>query len=233
MRKFNMNNEYITRLEETIKQMLKPIKNIPFNLIIESISNQKVIEYDDNNSFHNIHLNKITDAVCAASKKINRHGIWSTRANEVGNAIEPFLLASLNELDGFNASTPTTASGKHKSTGYPDIELQHIYNNRTQWSYIECKTYNRNNIDTTQRSFYLSPSSDFKVTRQGIHFIVSFEIVEIERNNEQKKNMYKTCAWKILDASRLYCDVKYEFNSDNKRLYNKNLVLAEGTSDIN
>jgi hypothetical protein len=41
-------------------------------------------------------------------------------------------------------------------------------------------------------------------------------------------NVYKTKSWKILDAYQLECDVKYEFNSDNKRLYQQTRVLAEG-----
>jgi hypothetical protein len=34
-----------------------------------------------------------------------------------------------------------------------------------------------------------------------------------------------------LDLSRLTVDVKHEFNADNKRLYDKGLIIAEGKID--
>ncbi len=41
-------------------------------------------------------------------------------------------------------------------------------------------------------------------------------------------NVYKCKSWKILSLENLSVDVKYEFNSDNKRIYTKELILAEG-----
>jgi len=40
------NNEYTKRLENVIKQMLQPLKDIPFNLVIESMTGKKVIKID-------------------------------------------------------------------------------------------------------------------------------------------------------------------------------------------
>jgi len=48
---------------------------------------------------------------------------------------------------------------------------------------------------------------------------------------EGNKNIYKCRHWKILSLESLSLDVKYEFNSDNKRLYsgvNGTVLLAEG-----
>ncbi|MBS1513840.1 MAG: restriction endonuclease [Bacteroidetes bacterium] len=143
--------------------------------------------------------------------------------NEVGNDIEPFLKSALNSV-GFEAQSPKGNSGKSKSTGYPDIEFKDL-DGKT--NYIECKTYNIENIHTTQRSFYLSPSEDFKITKDAIHFIVSFEIYVSGRI--KMNNIYKAKSWKILDAFYLLCDVKYEFNSDNRRMYDRKLILAEGS----
>lgn len=44
---------------------------------------------------------------------------------------------------------------------------------------------------------------------------------------EGENNIYKCKSWKILSLENLLVDVKYEFNSDNLRLYSENLVLAE------
>ena len=116
-----------------------------------------------------------------------------------------------------------TKSGKTKAAGYPDIEFTDEFG-RT--NYLECKTFNIENIGTTQRSFYLSPSEDFKVTKDAHHFVVSFEIyVEGRKGNN---HIYKCRSWKVLSVEKLLVDVKYEFNSDNLRLYARENLLAEG-----
>lgn len=157
-----------------------------------------------------------------AGKKINGKGILRTRPNEVGNDIEPFVKDALKTI-GYRADAPKTKSGGKKSAGYPDIEFVDEFG-RT--NYLECKTYNIENVNTTQRSFYLSPSEDFKITNDAHHFVVSFEI--FVTSAQGKQNVYKCHSWKILSVEGLPVDVKYEFNSDNARLYAKDLVLAEG-----
>jgi len=85
------------------------------------------------------------------------------------------------------------------------------------------------NIETTQRSFYFSPSYEFKVIYDAPHFILSFEIyVAGEKGN---KHIYKCKNYKILSIESLSLDVKYEFNSDNKRMYSGKdgtIILDEG-----
>ena len=116
-----------------------------------------------------------------------------------------------------------STSGKKMSTGYPDIEF---IDENSQISYLECKTYNIKSKSTSFRSFYLSPSESFKVTNKAHHFAASYEIYVSGTRGENK--IYKCRAWKILTLENLSIDVKYEFQSDNKRLYSKELVLAEG-----
>ena len=152
--------------------------------------------------------------------KVNEKGIIRTRANEVGNDIESFVKESLSEI-GYQSNTPKTLGGKSKASGYPDIEFKDEYD---RWHYIECKTYNIKNLNTTFRSFYLSPSKDFKVTKDAHHFGFSFEIY-VDRSTGNK-HIYKVRSWKILDLSKLKLDVKYEFNSDNKTLYKEELIIA-------
>jgi len=36
------NNEYTKKLENVIKQMLQPLKDIPFNLVIETMTGKKL-----------------------------------------------------------------------------------------------------------------------------------------------------------------------------------------------
>lgn len=217
------NLEYQKNLENIIKQMLSPLKGLPFNLVINSICGHDVIRFDKNNHNHKNLLDKIETAVIMCCEEVNKTGIIHSRVNEVGNKIEPYLKNALSKIEGFTADTPVNSSRKKTSSGYPDIQLN--YEDKT--CYIECKTYNINNIDSTMRSFYLSPSKDFKITKTGIHFIVSFQMID-ERKVDDGNSKYIVKSWKILDAFNLECDVKYEFNSDNKRMYSKDMILREG-----
>lgn len=219
-------NEREKRLENVIKQMLSPIKNIPLDLIINSISGCDVLIFDKKNEKHQDLLRNIEKAIKFAINEINKNGIKSNRPNEVGNYVEPFLKESLNTINGFIADTPIDANGRKISVGYPDIQLD--YGNET--CYIECKTFNITNVNTTQRSFYLSPSENFKITKTGLHFIVSFEMIVMgeEQKGDKTLKIYNVASWKILDAYHLDCDVKYEFNSDNRRMYSDKMILLEG-----
>ena len=200
------------QLKSIIKQMLAPLKNIPLDIIIESICDFTINPYD------NFAHEELIDIVDTAGKSINIEGIESRRPNEVGNYCEPYVVNAIRNL-GFKAETPMTPSGKRRSAGYPDIEAEIC----GKPFYIEVKSYNPDNKDTTQRSFYLSPSKDFKITQDAFHLIFAFEMRMI------KSRIYITNSCTVLDAKNLLCDVKYEFNSDNKRMYSSenNLIVLK------
>ncbi|MEW6609078.1 MAG: hypothetical protein AB1414_16815 [bacterium] len=194
------------------------------NLVIESLTGKKVIPFDFNDSTDNTLLDVLKNVALVAGRKINEKGIIRARPNEVGNDIEAFVKSSMQDYN-LNPDIPTGASGRKKAMGYPDIIFYH--NGRPH--YMECKTYNLENIGTSQRSFYFSPSEDFKVVYDTHHFIISYEMYVADR--KESKNVYKCRHWKILSLESLSLDVKYEFNSDNKRLYSGEdgtILLAEG-----
>ncbi|HMS39343.1 MAG TPA: hypothetical protein PKE69_03900 [Pyrinomonadaceae bacterium] len=211
--------EYIEQLEAVIKQMIAPLKHIPLKLVLESISGKKVIPFDKDNPQHKKLLEKLMEATKLACQNINNAGgILSARVNEVGNKVELPIKEALRQV-GFNdADVPINKKGVKQSSGYPDIGFSFDDLN----VYIECKTYNINNIATTQRSFYLSPTEGFKVTKDAIHLVISLEI-------EQKSaGIFTATAWKIVQIEKIDVDVKREFNSDNKRLYAEENILADG-----
>lgn len=217
-------NEYTIKLENVIKQMLQPLKNVPFNIVIETMTGKKVLSFDFTKSDHQKVLDLLKQSALNAGREINKTGISRTRPNEVGNDIEPYTRSALNSL-GLNASLPTGQSGNKKAMGYPDILF---WFNKTPY-YLECKTYNIENVRTSQRSFYFSPSDEFKVIYNAPHFLLSFEIYVAGENGN--KHIYKCKHYKILSIESLSLDVKYEFNSDNKRVYsgrNGAVILAEG-----
>ncbi|MEK9170142.1 MAG: restriction endonuclease [Patescibacteria group bacterium] len=217
-----MDKKYTEKLEGIIKQMLTPLKEVPFNLVIEGLSGRKIIPFNRKDKKDNILLGKIMKAANLAGKEVNKGGIIRPRPNEVGNDIEPFVKNALNTIN-YKADTPKTISGSKKSTGYPDIEFVDEFG---RINYLECKTFNIENISTTQRSFYLSPSEEFKIIKDAHHFVLSFEIF-MERNIRNNK-VFKCKSRKILSVENLDVDIKYEFNADNARLYSKGLILAEG-----
>ena len=223
-----MNKNYIKQLETTIQQMLKPLKSIPFNLVIRGICGKDVISFSEKNKEHKTMLEKLENAVKVAGRNINKNGIFRKRANEVGNDIELFVRNALIVV-GIEASVPNGLKGNKKTTGYPDLDCK--YNNTT--FYLECKTYNVETNVSTLRSFYLSPSKDFKVTKDALHMVVSFELLVV--GEKKGKHIYKCKSYKILSLDTLEVDVKYEFNSDNNKLYSGNhgaKVLSEGIINL-
>ena len=220
----NEQEEYIKELETTISQFLKPLKNIPFKIAIKAISGCKVIPFDKDNPEDQQLLKDLVEATKIATKNANQKGIFTRRANEVGNHIEPFMLEALNEV-GLKADRPKTREGKKKAVGYPDI---FVVDRNERSNYIECKTYNERNYQTTQRSFYFSPAerpTDFKVIHDARHIIVSFKIERAERNG---KMAFIPVYWKIFSTDNLIGQIKHEFNTSNKQMYRKEALLAEG-----
>ena len=215
---------YVWRLENVIKQMLIPLKDIPFNLVIEYLTGKKVIPFDSKNHEDRELLEILKEVAIVGGKEINKNGIESGRPNEVGNYIEAFVKKAMQQY-ALNPDIPAGATGKKKATGYPDI----IFFFKNKPYYLECKTYNLRNIPTTQRSFYFSPSDDFKVIYDTHHFILSYEMFLDGRIGN--KNIYRCNHYKILSLESLSLDVKYEFNSDNQRMYsgkNGAITLDEG-----
>jgi len=88
---------YVWRLESVIKQMLTPLKDIPFNLVIECLTGKKVIPFDSQNPEDRELLEILKEVAIVGGKEINKNGIKSRRPNEVGNYIEAFVKKALQQ----------------------------------------------------------------------------------------------------------------------------------------
>jgi len=55
--------------------------------------------------------------------------------------------------------------------------------------------------------------------------LVGFEM-QRSRPHPNGNSEFIPVSFKIVDLAKLECDVKYEFNSDNRRLYAEHAVLA-------
>jgi len=174
----------------------------PLRVVIEQLYGHPVIPYDGQCR------EQIEAAAREAFSLINRHGLSARRVNEIGNAVEPLVIAAL-QAQGFSADIPTTASGRRQSSGYPDIEARF----QDRLFYFEIKTYNPANEDTTQRSFYLSPSADPKVTAPACHLLIAFGM------EQEADGFYRARTVRVLDIAELSLDLKLEFNASNRDLY--------------
>ena len=206
------------KLEKLLSKFIQPIKNIPFEIIIQALFSTNVKHFDLQIKGNKQLLETIAKAMCDVCKSIQNKPIKRNRPNEVGNDIEAFVISALHKYK-IKAGAPTTKSGKQKSTAYPDIKINRL----GLPVYLEVKTYAKNSKNTSLRSFFLSPSKDPKVTKDAFHLAVGFEVVQ------ENKSFYPI-AFKIIDLYGLDCDMKAEFNSDNKRLYEKSRVLIKGNS---
>lgn len=203
--------------------MLKPIRGIPFNVIIKALSEREVIKFDRKNADDEALFEKLKIAIGLVAEEVKKSPIRRSRPNEVGNDIEGFVLRGLDAAS-LKATRPTSADGHGQATGYPDIL---IYDDLGRPTYLECKIFSRGTGMTTMRSFYLSPSKSFKVNNPARHLLLAFEM-EKEPIQGSGDSLYRPQSFKLIDLHDLLCDVKYEFNSDNRRLYSSNLILLEG-----
>jgi len=199
-------------LEDTLKDLLQPMEDIPFAVAIAVISGHKVLNLDMSLSKDAELLELLAKAASIAGERARKEGIFADRPNEAGNVIEKFVKAALNEV-GLKADTPFAANGKRKATGYPDIEIRDKYNRTI---YLECKTYNKANLDTTQRAFYFSPSENFKVTKDALHLMLSYELEKVRRKG---RVAFVPVHWRLYSLENLTVNVKHEFNQNNRKLY--------------
>ena len=215
---------YISELENTIEKLLSPIHGIPFHITIKALAGKRVFQINLSESKDKKLVEKISQAAEIALKNANDEGIFRNRPNEVGNDIETFVKDALFEI-GFSPDTPQRADGVRQATGYPDIYFMDDFNRHI---YLECKTFNKANINTTQRAFYLSPSitGNSKIIYDAPHLILSFQIKQINRDG---KRCYIPVAWKLVDIYSMKLDVKHEFNASNRDIYQENTILAEKT----
>jgi hypothetical protein len=168
-------------------------------------------------------LDKLENAIQMCGAELKSNPIRRPRPNEVGNDVEAYVMRALPQA-GLTAVRPTSKSGLGKATGYPDILIRDRGNRAT---YLECKIFAHGSAETTMRSFYLSPSESFKVSVDARHLLLAFGM-EASPISGSRDSLYIPKSYKLIDLHDLLCDVKYEFNSDNRRLYAPSMMLLQG-----
>jgi hypothetical protein len=215
--------ERLIVLEQALAQMLKPMKGIPFSVIVKSLAERQVIQIDKADAADIELLKRLQKAIQFCSSELKSNPIRRSRPNEVGNDLEAYVMRALPKA-GLTPARPTSQAGLGKSTGYPDILVRDAGNRAT---YLECKIFAPGSDATTMRSFYLSPSDSFKVCLDARHLLLAFGM-EASLIAGSRDSMYIPRSYKLIDLHDLLCDVKYEFNSDNRRLYATSMMLLQG-----
>lgn len=154
----------------------------------------------------------------------------SASANEVGILVEELLLEAFSYYN-INASSPKTENDNTRSSGYPDMEFE----NEGEMYYLESKAFNVKNSDSTLRTFYFSPSQDYKITRNSKHLLFALCFTEKETENSEIKH-YQSIGYHILDLKTLSLSIKFEFNASNKDMYgegnSENIVLTKTIEEV-
>ncbi len=215
--------ERLEVLEQALAQMLKPVKGIPFSVIVKSLAEQQVIQIDKTDAADIELLRRLERTIRFCATEFKSNPIRRPRPNEVGNDVEAYVMRALPKA-GLTAARPTSKGGLGKSTGYPDILVRDGGNRAT---YLECKIFAYGSAETTMRSFYLSPSESFKVSVDARHLLLAFGM-EASPIAGSRDSFYIPKSYKLIDLHDLLCDVKYEFNSDNRRLYAPSMLLLQG-----
>jgi hypothetical protein len=194
----------------SIATLGRSAKGIPFRDVVLATTGYRILNFDTNDPAHVELRMKLNSAAELALARAATNGLAAERANEAGNHMETFVRAALKDC-GLGARVPVTAGGDAQAVGYPDIEIT----GKTP-CYIELKTYNAATVNTTQRSFYFSPSANPKITRDALHLLMAFEL---ERTNRAGRTSFVPKRWKLLTLEYLYVDLKFEFNQSNRGLY--------------
>ncbi len=150
-------------LENIIKQYFRPLRDLPANLLFEVLIGYKIILFDEQDEKDRQVLQNLSIVTENAGKDINKKGIIKSQENEVYNEIKSFVEKALNSI-GYESETPRMKSRKIED--HPNLKFVDEFG---RLNYLECKTFNINNLKTTQRSFFVSPSEDFKITADAHH----------------------------------------------------------------
>lgn len=201
-----------SEMRQRIRDMVGGMKDVPLPLIIEALTEHRVLPWQGQGR------DTLLAVATRIEKLIEEQEVEAARMNEAGNKVENIVLEAMREL-GIKAGRPKAESGRGRAAGYPDVEAEI---NGVAF-YIEVKTFSAATIDSTQRSFYLSPTTDFKVTRDAVHLLVAVQLTPTARG------AYRAQSVRWLDLSGLLCDLKYEFNASNRDLYRREsgLVIVE------
>lgn len=198
----------------------KDYVDIPFPLVINSITKKKIIPINDKNKVDKEIIEVVKASISKALKKMNSSNSPTnnlSRINEASRFFENFFVSDLNKLKNFECSFPLNAKGKAQRSGYPDILLKHLPSGKI--TYLDPKLYEKNSKKSSYRTFYYEPKFETnKVLYDAHHLIIGI-------GHDGNSGKWKFVEWSLLDLTKLKIKLKLEFQASNKQMYNSNLII--------
>jgi len=197
-------------IKEGIK-ISKKIKNIPFSDLLRATTAFEVYPIDLKETKDVELLNELTSSAKNFLKSIERtHTRFEgKRINEVGRRIEEVFVEELKK----SKLTPLQLT----SSGYPDIKIVDSYGRVT---YLESKAIS-GDWDSSFRSFYYT--SGKKIDSAARHILIAWDI------SNETGNYWKLNGWKLVELYNLSITTKFEFQSNNQKIYDPKLVIAKSS----
>jgi len=202
----------MAEIHDLIKQgitLSKKIKKISFSDLVKATTEYEIFPLNlqdekDLALFNEIKTSAINYIIYVTRIHQRYEG---KRINEVGRRIEEAFVEELKKTK--------LQPIQLKSSGYPDIKIVDQFGRVT---YLESKAVSKD-WESSFRSFYYT--SGKKIDSSGRHLLIAWDITE------EKDDYWKVNGWKLIELSKLEITIKLEFQSNNQKLYDSKLILAE------
>lgn len=207
-----------------VLQADRELDGIPFSTVIAATTGRKIIPIDLQHEPDRELIRKLGAALDEVLKRLNASNSVAQqerRINEVSSHFETQLKSVLNTTPGFACDFPRTAGGKIQRAGYPDLRV--VDQKSGMIVYVDPKLFEQGSRASTFRTFYYEP----KIETSKIHDDAHHLIVGIEHDG-RASGQWKFLNWELVDVSRLRVKLKAEFQSSNKEMYKRELIV--GTS---
>lgn len=202
------------------------IKNIRFEDAVRSVFGVAVWEFKSEVELKAKLLPVLDEAFFKLCEAIRAKPIEHTRVNEIGNMLEPHVVAALMNSQ-IAAQSAKTKSGGGQATAYPDVSFEF----EGKLFYLEVKSFAAKSAASKLRSFYMSPSNNPKVHQDAFHLVLGFEMQDLGATGAGRGgkalHAYIPNAFEVADLFGMLCDMKAEFNSNNVKMYEAERLLVK------
>ncbi len=217
MNRKEVESKEMKQLKQAAKIFLKPMEKLPFPVVVEAMTNYKVVSYIEEDD--KCLLNAFSNACIKTIKDSKKNPIPANRPNDVSAQVENILQKNLHKF-GVRAEKPKSKNKKSGSPqGYPDLLLW--YKDRP--TYLEVKVSRVQNINKgSARNFFYQPVENSKITQDARHFLCGFAMDELK----EKKWILKQ--WTVTDLWFFRVKLKPEYNADNIEIYRDEAIIRKG-----
>jgi len=192
-----------------VMELAPDLKNVSFRDLVEATSEFELHPLDAKLPEDKELIEDLSAAfkhfVAFSSKTGTR--FTATRINDVSRHIEEVLVEQMHK-SGLKARILG-------ESGYPDIELTDKHN---RVSYLEVKISSKQKL-TSFRTFYYT--SGKKIKSDARHLLVGLHF------SETADKHWKAEQWELIDLSKLFVNLKAEFNASNIDIFTEQARIAK------